>query len=135
MLQIKLHVLYAPHVHPVEQLVEGGAGYRATLTCLVHAEPRADVAWFKNNMKLDMKRGYTISHDNRKYSLTVPRVGEEDFANYSCEASNSLGRSRTMIQLRGNPTPPKIYNKVCFFLLKQTQTRTRRPVIKNNFTV
>ena len=70
------------------------------------------MVWYKNNMKLDMKRGYIITHDNRKYSLKIPSVGEEDFANYTCEASNSLGKSRTMIQLRGNPTPPKIQTKV-----------------------
>ena len=52
-------------------------------------------------MQLDMRRGYTISKDNKRHYLTVPKVGEEDFANYTCQASNSLGKSRGLIQLRG----------------------------------
>ena len=99
---IKLHVLYAPHVHAVHQVVEGGAGYKAVMICIVHAEPTADVVWYKNSMQLDMRRGYTISKDNKRHSLTVPKVGEEDFANYTCQASNSLGKSRGQIQLRGD---------------------------------
>jgi hypothetical protein len=98
---IKLHVLYAPHVHAVHPVVEGGAGYKAVMTCIVHAEPAADIVWYKNSMRLDMRRGYTISTDNKRHYLTVPKVGEEDFANYTCQASNSLGKSRGQIQLKG----------------------------------
>ena len=99
--QIKLHVLYAPHVHAVHPVVEGGAGYKVVMVCIVHAEPAADIVWYKNNMQLDMRREYTISKDNKRHYLTVPKVGEEDFANYTCQASNSLGKSRGLIQLRG----------------------------------
>ena len=98
---IKLHVLYAPHVHAVHHVVEGGAGHKAVMICIVHAEPVADVVWYKNSMQLDMRRDYIISKDNKRYFLTVPKVGEEDFANYTCQASNSLGKSRGQIQLRG----------------------------------
>ena len=98
---IKLHVLYAPHVHAVHHVVEGGAGHKAVMVCIVHAEPVADVVWYKNSMQLDMRRDYIISKDNKRYFLTVPKVGEEDFANYTCQASNSLGKSRGQIQLRG----------------------------------
>ena len=42
------------------------------------------------------------------------RVGEEDFANYSCLATNSLGKAKTHIQLRGNPTPPEFDSKVVY---------------------
>ena len=110
--QINLHVLYAPHVHAVHQLVEGGAGHQATLVCLVHAEPTAELVWYKNNMRLDLKRGYVSSREGRKHKLTIPSVGEEDFANYTCEATNSLGKSRAAVQLRGNPQPPVCSNKV-----------------------
>ena len=99
---IKLHVLYAPHVHAIRPVVEGGAGYKAVMACIVHAEPSADVTWYKNSMRLDMRRGYTINRDNKRHYLTVPKVGEEDFANYTCQASNSLGKSRGQIQLKGD---------------------------------
>ena len=39
-------------------------------------------------------------------------MGEEDFANYSCEATNSLGKARAMVQLRGNPGPPQFSGQV-----------------------
>ena len=60
------------------------------------------------------RRGYLITHDRdtKRHALTVPSVGEEDFANYSCEASNSLGKARAMIQLRGNPAPPQFNSQV-----------------------
>ena len=45
-------------------------------------------------------------------SAVVSSGGEEDFANYSCEASNSLGKARAMIQLRGNPAPPQFSSQV-----------------------
>ena len=97
---IKLHVLYAPHVHAVHHVVEGGAGHKAVMVCIVHAEPVADVVWYKNSMQLDMRRDYIISKDNKRYFLTVPKVGEEDFANYTCQASNSLGNSVIVNTLR-----------------------------------
>ena len=42
-LQISLHVLYAPQVRAVRRLVEGGAGMRAVLECVVAARPRPEV--------------------------------------------------------------------------------------------
>jgi hypothetical protein len=41
-------------------------------------------------------------------------VGEEDFANYSCLATNSLGKGKAHIQLRGNPTRPQFHSKVLY---------------------
>lgn len=116
---IKLHVLFPPHVRAVQPVVEGGAGYEARLTCVVHSSPTAEVVWHKNsmsleNVRLDTRRGYSSSRDNRKHHLNVHRVGEEDFANYSCLASNSLGKAKAHIQLRGNPTPPQFDSKVVY---------------------
>ena len=99
-------------VHTVHHLVEGGAGQEADLVCVVHAEPTAEVVWYKNSMRLDLNRGYQTSQEGRKHHLTIPSVGEEDFANYTCEATNSLGKSRAAIQLRGNPRPPVYSSKV-----------------------
>ena len=107
-----VNLLFLFSVHTVHHLVEGGAGQRADLVCVVHAEPTAEVVWYKNSMRLDLNRGYLISQEGRKHHLTIPSVGEEDFANYTCEATNSLGKSRAAIQLRGNPRPPVYKSKV-----------------------
>ena len=48
-------MLYAPHVRAVQRMVEGGAGQRAVLSCLVRAEPGPDIVWTKNNMALDSR--------------------------------------------------------------------------------
>ena len=53
--QISLHVLYAPHVRALQKVVEGGAGQRAVLSCVVHAQPSPDTTWYKNNMALDSR--------------------------------------------------------------------------------
>ena len=87
-------------------------GQQQVMSCMVHAEPAPEMIWFKNSMKLDMKRGYILTNDNKRYSLTIPNVGEEDFANYTCQAINSLGKKEEMIQLRGNPVPPQINSQV-----------------------
>ena len=105
-------------VHTVHHLVEGGAGQRADLVCVVHAEPTAEVVWYKNSMRLDLNRGYVSSQEGRKHHLTIPSVGEEDFANYTCEATNSLGKSRAAIQLRGNPRPPVYNSKVIHYIMR-----------------
>ena len=44
---------------------------------------------------------YAVSKEGKRHHLVVRRVGVEDFANYSCHASNSLGRTKQTIQLRG----------------------------------
>jgi hypothetical protein len=46
------------------------------------------------------------------------QVGVEDFANYSCHASNSLGRAKGAIQLRGKfyPTVHCDQNLIYLFL-------------------
>lgn len=64
-------------------------------------------------MRFDLRRGYRLENDTKKhFSLIISNVGEEDFANYTCDASNSLGRNRAMIQLRGIPSPPEILSQV-----------------------
>ena len=63
-------------------------------------------------MRLDARRDYAVTREGPRHQLVIPRVGEEDFANYSCEASNSLGRARAAVQLRGNPAPPIFSTKV-----------------------
>ena len=71
------------------------------------------VVWYKNNMRFDLRRGYRLENDTKNhFSLIISNVGEEDFANYTCDASNSLGRNRAMIQLRGIPSPPEILSQV-----------------------
>ena len=41
-----------------EEVVEGGTGYRRELTCIVHAEPKPEVTWYKNSMLLDLGTRY-----------------------------------------------------------------------------
>ena len=43
---IKLHVLFPPHVRAIQPVVEGGAGYQARLTCVVHSSPMSEVFVF-----------------------------------------------------------------------------------------
>ena len=41
-----------------EEVVEGGTGYRRELSCIVHAEPKPEVTWYKNSMLLDLGTRY-----------------------------------------------------------------------------
>ena len=39
-----------------------------------------------------------------RHTLVIRRVEREDFANYSCYASNKLGRGKAYVTLRGKCT-------------------------------
>jgi len=109
---INLKVLYEPTVRVEDPIMQGGRGKETVLTCIVHSEPSADVTWYKNTMLLDPGSHYRVHHKNRRHQLIIDRVGVEDFANYSCHASNSLGKTKAHIQLRGNPGKPVFLSKV-----------------------
>ena len=44
---------------------------------------------------------YKIREEGIHYHFIVKSVGEEDFANYTCSATNSLGKTDAIVQLRG----------------------------------
>ena len=56
-------------------------GSKVELVCRASGEPRPDITWTKNGEILETKTD----------TLLIPSLGEEDVANYACNASNIAG--------------------------------------------
>ena len=78
---------------------------RANLICHVHADPEAGVTWYKNTMLLQKHPRYRQllppPHHPHKHELVIESVSIEDFANYTCLATNNMGKAEGAIELRG----------------------------------
>lgn len=51
--------------------------------------------------RLDPSERQYMEGRGSRHTLIIRRMEKEDFANYSCYASNTLGRDRAYITLRG----------------------------------
>lgn len=75
--------------------------FQATITGI----PAPDVVWKKDGNKLSPSDNITISSDveAESYSFVIQRVEDDDFAEYTCHASNSAGESEAsaMLTLKG----------------------------------
>ena len=47
-------------------------------------------------------------HNTRMFILKIADIREEDFGNYTCHATNSLGLDKHEIVVSGKPLPPTI---------------------------
>eukprot|EP00096_Caligus_rogercresseyi_P003115 TRINITY_DN1570_c0_g1_i1.p1 TRINITY_DN1570_c0_g1~~TRINITY_DN1570_c0_g1_i1.p1 ORF type:complete len:506 (+),score=90.45 TRINITY_DN1570_c0_g1_i1:124-1641(+) len=104
--EIHLQVLYEPEAKPEQLQVHGGIGYQVELVCVVYAEPLADVLWYKDTMLLDSNGKRYMQQKGNRYTLLIRDVEKSDFGNYSCSASNMLGKSRAYLRVVGNPNTP-----------------------------
>lgn len=78
------------------------------LICIVHAEPKAKINWFKNNKMIEYSLGNVkLEHKHNDLTLKIMKVEESDFGNYSCKASNDQGSGEKHIVLSGVPVTPK----------------------------
>ncbi|CAJ1062796.1 B-cell receptor CD22 [Xyrichtys novacula] len=89
----RLTVQYAPKEMSATSSVHGGIvtegivkeGQSVTLTCSAKGNPKPTITWFKNGQKYD---GAALN----SRSVTTKQSG-----NYSCEATNTLGKSKSEI--------------------------------------
>ncbi|XP_063695860.1 lachesin-like [Culicoides brevitarsis] len=106
--EIFVNVLYAPEIEVERGFVHTGVGFEAQLTCVVHAEPQPHVIWYKDTTQLGTTEQHSQQNRGNKYSLIIRNVTHSDLGNYTCQASNSLGRDRGYLTLSGIPS-------ICFF--------------------
>ncbi|XP_065344110.1 protein amalgam isoform X1 [Cloeon dipterum] len=107
---IALRVQYAPEIEVERNWVHSGEGYEAQLVCIVHAEPPAEVLWYRDTLRLDTtERMYSESRGSR-HTLFIRKVDASDFGNYSCAADNALGKSRQYLELSGRPTQAQFFS-------------------------
>ena len=91
-----------------QETVFTGVGHQAVLVCNVHSSPEAEVIWYRGSLALENdKRMYREDLGTRR-SLVIHHVREEEFTQYRCQASNSLGTGEATITISGTITTSAI---------------------------
>ncbi|XP_018898204.1 lachesin isoform X2 [Bemisia tabaci] len=103
--EYKVKVLYPPEIEVEKSWVHSGEGYEALLVCIVHAEPLAEVVWYKGTLRLEPNEGRRLEIRGSRHILVLTKVQASDFGNYSCVADNSFGKSRAHLELSGIANP------------------------------
>jgi len=101
--QIELKVLYPPEVSSAKRAVYAGPGDRDVLTCIVKAEPRANVSWYKDGRAVHYDKTHLADQHGSLFMLRLKEITINDLGNYTCEAENSQGLARDHIELSGKP--------------------------------
>ena len=109
-----------PVAHIPTPVEHSGEGQPAILECSVHADPMANITRYKITLLIDNSTtaikilDTTIYYRVQWYEvgarrhLLIWRVGLEDFVNYSCLATNSMGEQQGDITLTGKPERPEV---------------------------
>ncbi|XP_050526670.1 limbic system-associated membrane protein-like [Daktulosphaira vitifoliae] len=101
--QIDLNILYPPEVEEEQSVVFTVEGRETEIVCIVHAEPPAEVLWYRDTLQLDTTEWRIMEVRGNRYTLRLRKAQKIDFGNYSCVADNGLGKSRQFIELTGKP--------------------------------
>lgn len=69
-------------------------GDSVKLECHVEAKPEAEIRWEKDgNELLENDGDFSTTHDGERAILSIKRVYPEDEGEYTCIASNSIGKT------------------------------------------
>ncbi|XP_063439090.1 lachesin-like [Mytilus trossulus] len=112
---VQLKVLCAPYCTAIQDTVgqEPDRMYHAILECLVFAQPRAEVIWYKENRtslineqildndKYTLEQQYDerLRDDEKWYTLKINNVVRSDYRDYYCTALNKLGKNQAKFTL------------------------------------
>lgn len=99
------HVIFisdAPEIDIDEELVTSGKDYETKLKCVVHAEPKAQVYWLKDNASVSDSDHVQIFAEGNRHYLRIGKTQVSDFGKYKCIATNSKGTTDSKeIELTG----------------------------------
>lgn len=87
--------------------VINGDKYSTDIKCTVIAYPQATVTWEKKGQEIVPSDRIKISDGHRLHTLIIPDTTYDDFAEYKCSASNSMGTKEATYELFGQPTVAK----------------------------
>lgn len=104
---MQLDVLYAPEITVEKSTVHTGEGSNAQLVCIIHGEPQPQVTWYQDSFPVEATDRRIMESRGNKYVMNIINVRSSDFGNYSCQAENSIGKSKGHIELTGRPAPAK----------------------------
>jgi len=101
--KIDLRIIFEPEIQVDKVWVHADVSVEVEISCIVHAEPMAEVKWYRDTMLLDPNESRLMEKFGIRHTLVLRKVAEEDFGNYSCSAENHLGKSRAFIEVSGRP--------------------------------
>jgi len=110
--QIHLRVLHKPSVTAVESVVHAGVGHQAILACTVHSSPEAEVVWYRGTLLLETDNRMYREVVGTRHTLVIHHVREEEFTQYRCQATNTLGTHSATVTISGKPIAPRIESRV-----------------------
>ncbi|XP_012503513.1 PREDICTED: leucine-rich repeat, immunoglobulin-like domain and transmembrane domain-containing protein 2 isoform X2 [Propithecus coquereli] len=105
--ETELNACMKPQISTPNASVTIWVGQNVTLRCLAQASPSPTIVW---TYPLSMWREFDVftsptAEDAALSELTIPAAHLVDSGNYTCVASNSIGRSTLVISLRVQPAP------------------------------
>ncbi|PSN36937.1 hypothetical protein C0J52_20058 [Blattella germanica] len=102
-----------PEISVEEDLVATGEGYDATLKCVVHAEPKANIEWVYNTDPISPSDRVLFSQQGHTHILEIKKVEPKDFGKYTCRATNNQGSEVSkVIELTGKPNIPHFISAI-----------------------
>merc|ERR1712025_441915 len=110
--QINLRVLHKPSVTADESVVHAGVGHQAILACTVHSSPEAEVVWYRGILLLEPDNRMYREVVGTRHSLVLHHVREEEFTQYRCQATNTLGTDSATVTISGKPIAPNIEERI-----------------------
>jgi len=110
--QINLRVLHKPSVTADDGVVHAGVGHQAILACTVHSSPEAEVVWYRGTLLLEPDNRMYREVVGTKHSLVIHHVREEEFTQYRCQATNTLGTDSATVTISGKPIAPNIEERI-----------------------
>eukprot|EP00092_Neocalanus_flemingeri_P029987 GFUD01032556.1.p1 GENE.GFUD01032556.1~~GFUD01032556.1.p1 ORF type:complete len:357 (-),score=100.41 GFUD01032556.1:240-1310(-) len=112
---ISLLVEHVPTITPTKPTISQYPGYPSSLSCQVTAVPVPAVSWYR----LGSPQGPTMIKSQGDLSMVIDdykdgrmtsrlifyNVTQEDYGQYSCNATNIIGQASATVQLVFSPTP------------------------------
>lgn len=105
---VKLDVLFAPEVFVENDWVHAGEQHSAVIICRVLANPAPKVVWYRHTMKLIDSSHLHMLNVGDTYKLVMGDIKTQNWGQYHCQASNSLGETSGSITLTGAPGVPVV---------------------------
>ena len=100
--EVIVHVEFSPEISVEHHVVETRLGAEVELTCIVHAFPKAEVTWKKEDTVLgEAEPGLVMSSRLHHHSLSLLSVRNSSLGRYYCLASNKAGQATKSILVRG----------------------------------
>lgn len=95
MLYCVVFISDVPEIDIEEEQVTSETDYETRFKCVVHAYPKADVYWLKDNVSVSDGDHVRIFMEGNKHYYHIPKTQRSDFGKYKCIATNSKGTTHS----------------------------------------